>query len=170
MSGTIVRRFSTRELAAMAIMGALTTVVTMIALPFAPTSGYFNLGDAVVVATALIFGPIVGAVAGGIGSGLADILLGYGAFAPYTLVIKGIEGFIVGCIAGTSNDQSKTRIVISWIAGGVTIVAGYWLAEAFIMGLGVAAANAEIIINIPQAIVSAVGIPISIAVKNRLRL
>jgi uncharacterized membrane protein len=163
-------RFTTRELAAMAIMGALTTVVTMIALPFAPTGGFFNLGDAIVVTTAMIFGPIVGAVAGGVGSGLADILLGYGAFAPYTLVIKGVEGFVVGYIVGNSENPSKTKLIIAWIAGGICIVAGYWIAEAFIMGLGVAAANAEIIINIPQAIGSVVGIPVSMAVKDRLSL
>jgi uncharacterized membrane protein len=162
--------FSTRELAAMAIMGALTTVVTMVALPFAPTGGFFNLGDAVVTTTAFIFGPVVGAVAGGVGSSLADILLGYGAFAPYTLVIKGLEGFVVGQIAGRPGDQSKVKLVIAWLAGGVTIVAGYWIAEAFIMGLGVAAANAEIIINIPQAIGSVIGIPLSLAVKDRLKL
>jgi uncharacterized membrane protein len=151
-------------------MGALTTVVTMVALPFAPTGGFFNLGDAIVVTTALLFGPIVGAFAGGIGSGLADVLLGYGAFAPYTLVIKGIEGFVVGYIAGKSNNQSMIRLIIAWIAGGITIVAGYWIAEAFFMRLGIAAANAEIIINVPQAIGSVIGIPISIAVKSRLRL
>jgi len=36
--------------------------------------------------------------------------------------------------------------------------------------LGVAAANAEIIINIPQAIGSVIGIPLSLAVKDRLKL
>lgn len=161
---------STRDVAATAIMGALTTVVTMIALPFAPTGGFFNLGDAVVVTTALIFGPVVGAISGGIGSSLADMLLGFGVFAPYTLVIKGVEGFVVGYIAGNPNKDSKIRLIIAWLAGGVIIVAGYWIAEAFFMGLGVTAATAEIIINVPQAIGSVVGIPISIAVKNRLKL
>ncbi|MCX6655008.1 MAG: ECF transporter S component, partial [Candidatus Bathyarchaeota archaeon] len=77
--------FDTRSIAAMAIMSALTTVVTMFALPFAPTGGFFNLGDAIVMTTALIFGPIIGGVAGGLGSALADLLLGYSAFAPFTL-------------------------------------------------------------------------------------
>jgi uncharacterized membrane protein len=158
----------TKELAAMAIMGALTTVVTMVFLPFAPTGGFFNLGDAMVVTTALIFGPIVGAVAGGVGSALADVLLLYGSFAPYTLVIKGLEGFLVGYIGNPENNPSKIRLIIAWIVGGITIVGGYWIAEAFIMGLGVPAANAEIIINIPQAIFSGLGILISSAVKDRL--
>jgi uncharacterized membrane protein len=168
MSGNI--KMSTRDLAAVAIMGALTTVVTMFFIPFVPTGGYFNLGDAVVVTTALIFGPIVGALAGGIGSALADVLLGYGVFAPYTLVIKGLEGFVVGKIAGNSETTTKMKMVIAWLVGGVIIVAGYWSAEAFIMGFGIPAANAEIIINIPQAIGSVIGIPVSIAVKNRLKL
>jgi uncharacterized membrane protein len=168
MSGNL--KMSTRDLAAVAIMGALTTVVTMFFIPFVPTGGFFNLGDAVVVTTALIFGPIVGALAGGVGSALADILLGYGAFAPYTLVIKGLEGFVVGKIAGTSEKTSTMKMVIAWLAGGIVIVAGYWVAEAFIMGLGVPAATAEIIINVPQAIGSVIGIPVSIAVKSRLKL
>lgn len=163
------RMFTTRQLAAMAIMGALTTVVTMFFIPFAPTGGFFNLGDAMVVSTALIFGPIVGAVAGGVGSALADVLLLYGSFAPYTLVIKGLEGFLVGYIGNPANNPTRSKIVVAWLVGGVTIVAGYWFAEAFIMGLGIAAANAEIIINVPQAIFAFLGIPISMAVKDRLR-
>jgi uncharacterized membrane protein len=165
----ISTEIGTKELAAMAIMGALTAVVTMFFFPFAPTGGFFNFGDSIVVTTALIFGPIVGAVAGGIGSALADVLLGYGAFAPYTLVIKGLEGFLVGYIGGPQNDPSKSRLIIAWIVGGITIVAGYWFAEAFIMGLGITTANAEIIINIPQAIFAVLGIPISLAVKDRLK-
>lgn len=161
--------FTTRQLAAMAIMGALTTVVTMFFIPFAPTGGFFNLGDAMVVSTALIFGPIVGAIAGGIGSALADVLLLYGSFAPYTLVIKGLEGFLVGYIGNPTNNPTRAKMVAAWLVGGVTIVAGYWFAEAFVMGLGVATANAEIIINVPQAIFAFLGIPISIAVKDRLR-
>jgi uncharacterized membrane protein len=168
MSGYL--NLSTRQLAAIAIMGALTTVVTMFAIPFAPTGGYFNLGDAVVVTTGLIFGPIVGAIAGGVGSSLSDVLLGYGVFAPYTLIIKGFEGFFVGFIAGKVENPSKLRLIVAWIVGGTTVVAGYWLAEAYALGFGVPAASAEIIINLPQAVISAIGIPVSLAVKNRLRI
>jgi uncharacterized membrane protein len=162
--------FDTRSIAAMAIMSALTTVVTMFALPFAPTGGFFNLGDAIVMTTALIFGPIIGGVAGGLGSALADLLLGYSAFAPFTLIIKGLEGFVIGIIAGGPGKTSWVKLAIAWIVGGVIIVGGYWVTEAFIMGLGVAAANAEIIINIPQAIGSLIGIPIALGVKSRLKI
>ena len=49
--------------------------------------------------TALLFGPFVGAFAGGVGSMLADIFLGYGYYAPATLVIKACEGAIVGFLS-----------------------------------------------------------------------
>jgi len=163
-------KLDSRNLAAMAIMGALTTVVTMFALPFAPTGGFFNLGDAIVMTTAIVFGPIVGGVAGGLGSALADLLLGYSAFAPFTFIIKGFEGFIIGMIAGGKGKPSLVKLAIAWVIGGIVIVGGYWFAEAFVMGLGIPAANAEIIINIPQAIGSVIGIPIALGVKSRLKI
>ena len=101
------------------------------------------------------------------GSALADLLLGYSAFAPFTLVIKGLEGFIIGTIAGGQRKPSVVKLALAWVLEGIIIVGGYWIAEAFIMGLGVAAANAEIIINVPQAIGSVIGIPIAIGVKSR---
>ena len=51
-----------------------------------------------VYTTAILFGPLVGAFAGGIGSMFADLFLGYSHFAPATLIIKGLEGAIVGLL------------------------------------------------------------------------
>ena len=51
-----------------------------------------------VYTTAILFGPFIGAVAGGVGSMLADVILGYHIYAPGTLIIKGVEGFIVGLL------------------------------------------------------------------------
>ncbi len=60
-------KLGTKEIAAIAVMGALATVATMVfAFPIPATSGYFNFGDAIVMSTALIFGPVVGAIAGGL--------------------------------------------------------------------------------------------------------
>lgn len=164
-------QFGTKQIAAIAVMAALTTIATMmLTLPFPATGGYFNLGDAVVVTTALIFGPVIGAIAGGLGSGLADLLGGWMLFIIPTTIIKGTEGFVVGYIAGDPEDRTLLKAILAWVAGGVVLVTGYWVAEAFFLGMGVEAATAEIIINIPQAIGSVVGIPISIAVKDRLKL
>ncbi|MGH2436917.1 MAG: ECF transporter S component, partial [bacterium] len=90
----------TRELTVLALLIALTTAATMvIRIPVPATQGYLNLGDSMVYVSALLFGPLAGLVAGGIGSALADWLGGYAQFALYTLVIKGLEGLLVGLIA-----------------------------------------------------------------------
>ncbi len=73
------------------------TLVVQVYQPF--TGGYFNLGEAVIYVAALIFGPWVAGIAGGVGAALADAVSGYGIFAPATLVIKFAEGFLAGWLA-----------------------------------------------------------------------
>ena len=164
-------KFDAKTLAAIAVMAALTTVATiLITVPFPATGGYFNLGDTIVVTTSLIFGPIVGAIAGGVGSGLADFMGGWMAFIIPTTVIKGLEGFVVGYLAGKREDRTIIRLVMAWFAGALVLVGGYFVAEAYFLGFGVPAAIAEIWINIPQALGSAIGIPIYLAVKDRIKL
>jgi uncharacterized membrane protein len=79
----------------MTALVALCTYMFQISIP--ATQGYFDLGDSVVFLSALLFGPIVGAVSGGVGSMLSD-LVAAPIYAPGTLVIKGFEGFIVGSV------------------------------------------------------------------------
>ena len=161
----------TKSIAVIAVMSALTMVATMISVNFAPTGGYFNFGDVIVVTTALLFGPIVGGLTGGIGPALADIYLGYGLFAPFTLVIKGLEGLVVGYIAGGKPGVPRNRKIIAWLCGGVIIIVGYWIAEVVFLGMTVEYATAEAItINSLQAIISVLGIPISDQVRKRLNL
>ncbi|MEM0313920.1 MAG: ECF transporter S component, partial [Candidatus Bathyarchaeia archaeon] len=62
------------------------------------THGFFNIGESMVFLSALLFGPFVGAFAGGVGSMFADLLLGYPHYAPATLIIKGCEGAVVGLL------------------------------------------------------------------------
>jgi len=76
---------------------ALTTAVFQIYIP--ETKGYFNMGEIVTYTTALLFGPIVGCIAGGLGSALADVMAGYYIYASATLVIKGVESFVVGYLS-----------------------------------------------------------------------
>jgi len=57
--------------------------------------------------TALLFGPIVGGNAGGLGSMLADLILGYAHYAPATLVIKGFEGLVVGFLGSRTPKVSQ---------------------------------------------------------------
>ena len=78
-----------RDFALLGLFTALVAVSTMIIrVPIPQTNGYMNLGDSMVLLTAIFFGPVGGFIAGGIGSALADILGGYPQWAIWTLIIK----------------------------------------------------------------------------------
>jgi len=129
--------FNSLSLSMIGIFGAFTCVVTMvIAFPIPATNGFINIGDAVVMITGLMFGPIIGGIAGGIGSSLADLFLGYAIYAPATLIIKGLEGFFVGLIANPKkNHKWNYRDFIAVIVGGFIMIIGYFLYEVMIFGL-----------------------------------
>jgi uncharacterized membrane protein len=93
-----------------ALMTALVAVLTVsfqIAVP--ATQGYFNLGEVGVFITAILFGPIIGGVAGGVGSMIADLATGYVLYAPGTLIIKGLEGFTVGYLSWAFRDWFSAK-------------------------------------------------------------
>jgi uncharacterized membrane protein len=158
----------TRQTAIIGVMGALATIATMIfVFPIPATSGYFNLGDTIVVITSLTFGPVVGAIAGGLGSGLADLLGGWYNWVAFTTIIKGAEGYIAGILAGPKEGRTMKKTIIAWAIGGLVMVGGYFLVQIFMYGL--AGALTELPFNVVQMLVSGiVGIPISSAIKSRL--
>jgi uncharacterized membrane protein len=60
---------STRKIVIAAIIASLVCVTTMlIQVPIPATQGFFNIGDAMIIFAAFIGGPIVGAIAGGLGA------------------------------------------------------------------------------------------------------
>ncbi len=112
------------KLALSAFFTALVFVATVIFSSYVPqTTGFFNIGETMVYTTALLFGPLVGAFAGGVGSMLADLFLNYPLFAPATLIIKGCEGAIVGFLSRKKlglNSKLQWRIftfVVGLVAG-----------------------------------------------------
>jgi uncharacterized membrane protein len=162
----------------LSLLIALTAVVTMaVRIPVPRTGGYINLGDAVVYISALLFGPAYGLVAGGVGSSLADVLGGYGVFAPFTLIIKGLEGLLVGILARpvfrrplrpSPVDLALTALAVA--VGGAVMVLGYFVSEAFVLHLGVGAAASEVPGNIFQAVGGLVAaLPVSLALRGLSR-
>ncbi|MEE8323265.1 MAG: ECF transporter S component [Candidatus Bathyarchaeia archaeon] len=151
-----------------AVMTALVCVTTMFfMLPIPATDGFFNLGDAIVMIAALTFGPTVGAIAGGIGSSLADLLGGWYVWVIPTLVIKGAEGFIAGWIFSKSKNQSFQKTILAWIVGGLVMVSGYFMVQVFMYGFEAALVEAPF--NFVQMAMSGIiGVPISQALKRRI--
>lgn len=147
----------------MAIMSALVAVGTLIVRIPNPMGGYFNVGDVMIFVTALTFNPLIGGVAGGLGSSIADII-GFPVFAVPTLVIKGLEGLLASLI---KNKKSVFRDIIAVAVAGAEMVVGYFLVEYFMWGIG--DALLELPANIAQvAIGGIVGIPVVLVLRRRL--
>lgn len=122
-----------RTLASTGIMTALVLGLTLIHIA-TTGEGYVHLGDIAVYFASFAFGPWVGMVAGGVGAALADVLSGYGQYAPLTLVVHGLQGLVAGLIA--SRDPRVRKLVLGVLAGAAVILVGYYLGEYFIEPLG----------------------------------
>ena len=84
-----------------ALFIALTYVFTAfvnVRLPITANGGLIHLGNVPLFICAILFGKKSGALAGGIGMGLFDLLSGWTAWAPFTFVIVAIMGYVVGAI------------------------------------------------------------------------
>ena len=84
------------------------------------------------VFTAFIFGKKSGAIAGGVGMGLFDLLSGWTAWAPFTLIIVGLMGYAVGAITEKHHGFGWNTLAIA--VACVIKVAGYYIAEGIIYG------------------------------------
>ena len=150
-----------------AVFSALVAISTSIfQIPIPATGGYINVGDAMIFTTALLFGPLIGGAAGGIGSAIGDLILGYASFAPYTFVVKGLEGLIAGYV---SDGETLTRDILAWVVSSSVMVSGYFLMEAYVMGIGPVSAFVEVPGNIFQVVFGGViGLPLSRFLRKNL--
>lgn len=98
----------TKQLSYSGLMAALCFISTaFISFPVPFTSGYIHLGDALVLSSGVILGKKYGAFAAGIGSALADIVLGYASWALPTFIIKALMAFIIGYIFEDEKNKKK---------------------------------------------------------------
>ena len=87
----------------------------------------------------LAAGTLVGRGGGGIGSMLADLLLGYGHYAPGTLIIKGAMALVAALIFKAFRKNTAGALV-GGVAAEVVMVAGYFGYAALLLGKGIGAA------------------------------
>jgi uncharacterized membrane protein len=133
------------KLTAAIVFAAMACVVTLaFTLSVPVTGGYFNLGETVIYVAALVFGPFVGAIAGGVGAAIADVIVAP-PFALGTLVIKSIEGALVGFLGKKLTRQTlkSTWKIYTTLLG---IVIGILLAAT---GAVYYSGNVDLYIGIP---------------------
>lgn len=144
-----------------AIMTAVTTVVTMFVKIPTPTRGYLNLSDAMIFFASYAFGPWIGGIVGGLGPALGDLINGYPQWAIFTFVIDGVQAVIVGAAVR----RLKAFDVVLWsVVAGAWKVFGYFIAGGILSGWGPALGEAP-----GNAVQAAVGLVIGLALFAAVR-
>ena len=103
-----------------------------------------------------------------VGMGLFDLLSGWTAWAPFTFIIVGIMGYVVGAMT-EKHDQYGWKVAAIFVAFVIKIV-GYYIAEIILYGNFIAPIS-SVPGNVVQIAVAAVVVliviePIEIAVKK----
>lgn len=144
----------TLKLTMTSLFAALICVATLIIRITTMGNGYIHLGDAFVVLSGILLGPVNGALAAGIGSAFADVFAGYIQYAVATFIIKALMAMISGLLYNKAlhfiHKKVLKCIISSTIAGGL-MIGGYLLFEIILYGFG---AVASIPGNAVQAIAS----------------
>ncbi len=170
-----MRNNDVQKIVLSALFIALVTVFTYIGVPWPlATGGYMHLGTLVSLIIAIKFGKEYGAISGGIGMAIFDIFSPYAAWAPGTLIVRLLVGFIVGKIAFDSKTNTQgTNFwwnLLAIIVGAVTMIAGYYIYESIFL-IGFAAALGSIYGNMVQftiGLFALIIVPILIRVEKEV--
>ncbi len=160
-------------LVAAALMAALTCTATVVVAIPSPIGGFIHPGDGFVILSGVILGPFFGGLAAGIGSMLADLILGYSAYAPATFIIKclaAIAGALLYQFLRKKKGNKVFPILVAAIVSGIIVTSGYFLFEGSLLGLGYGPAFMNVPFNFIQnvfgIIVSALLYPLLLKVPQ----
>lgn len=105
-------------------------------LPVSVNGGLVHLGNVMLFAAAIVFGKKQGAIAGAFGMGLFDLVSGWTVWAPFTFVVRGGMGYIIGSIANSHgrNGQSLLWNIYAILAGSIWMLVGYYFTEVILYG------------------------------------
>ena len=168
------RKFSTKDVVETGLLIGLVFIATRfinIRLPLASSGGLVHLGNAMLFIAAIVFGKEKGAIAGAFGMGLFDLLSEWVIWAPFTFVIRGIMGYIIGSIAWSNgkNGNSVSANIIAIIISGIWMIFGYYVTE-IILYSNHAKAILSIPGNITQVLIGIIiGVPIAKVLKKCIR-
>ena len=169
-SKTSSNRLSTKDLVQTALLVAIVFIATKfinITFPVGASGGLVHLGNTMLFTIAIILGKKKGAIAGAIGMGLFDLLSAWAIWAPFTFVIRGVMGYIIGVISWGDNKKGNSiiRNIVAIVISGIWMLAGYYIAEVILYG-NWASPVASIPGNITQLVVGLIiSVPLTKALK-----
>lgn len=127
----------TKALVINALFIALTLVATMfinIKLPIMGNGGLIHLGNVPLFIAALVYGKKTGAIAGAFGMGFFDLISGWAAWAPFTFIIVGTMGFLVGLISEKVPGKRELVNTLAIFVALIIKVVGYYFVEVILYG------------------------------------
>ncbi|MDR4949726.1 ECF transporter S component [Neobacillus cucumis] len=127
----------TRAIVINALFIALTFVATMfinIRLPIMGNGGLIHLGNVPLFIAALVYGKKTGAIAGAFGMGLFDVVSGWAIWSPFTFVIVGTMGFLVGLISEKATGNRVLASTLAIVVALIIKIVGYYFAEVILYG------------------------------------
>ncbi len=162
----------TKDLVTTSLLIAVVFVATYVIhfpAPFSLNSGgLIHLGNVMLFMAAIVFGKKKGAIAGAFGMGLFDLLSGYAIWAPFTFIIRGVMGYMIGYIANSHHrdGNNMTWNIIALTLSSIWMIAGYYIANIILFQNWVAAFS-----SIPGDLTQLafgfiLGIPATVAVKK----
>ena len=142
----------TKFISEISVLTSLTIVITLVLIiPLPSNSGYLNLSDAMIMIASNVTSPLGGFIVGALSGGICDLVAGYGAYIPFTIIIKGIEGYLAGYLFKKLNN--KTLKYLSLFICGLLMGILYFIPDFIYYGVSVALLNLPL--NILQGILGA---------------
>lgn len=155
------KTFTTHFIVQTGVMAALVFVITYFRIPLLGSKVHF--ANAMCLLAGLLFGPLSGGLAAGIGSFLYDIIGGYDIIqCLITFVSKFIMAWLCAKIAYSSgaNAENKVKNIAASVIGALSYVALYMLKtfiyQRFVYGLQLDAACAVMTAKLPASLINAV--------------
>ena len=161
----------TKELVLNGLLISLVFIATRfinIRLPISINGGLIHMGNVMLFMVAIVFGHKRGAASGAFGMAIFDILSGWMAWAPFTFVIRGLMGYVIGKIAymNGKNGDSFLQNIVGIFSGGIIMIAGYYITEVVLYGNFIAPFT-SVPGNIVQILIGAlIGLPFAKALKK----
>ncbi|MBO0456442.1 ECF transporter S component [Enterococcus hulanensis] len=123
----------TKDMTKLAMMVALTVTLSILfIIPIPATKGFVTLCEVGIYASALLFGPGGGFLVGALSGGLIDMISGYPEWAIFSIIIHGIQGFILGYLY--QKYPNKKGLMVGFLFASLFMIIGYALATALLFG------------------------------------
>ena len=120
------------------LTAAVILLTVVVSIPLPGGVGYLNLGDAGALTAAALLGGWWGAACAAVGSALADLLLGYGVYAPATFLIKGGMALLAAFLC---RRLPRGLSLLALMLAALLVPAGYFVYETALYGAASAWAN-----------------------------